>query len=173
MDRRPLRDFAVGLFVLAGIAALAYLSLEVGGLTLKPNGGLKLYADFDETGGLKPRAPVVIGGVKVGEVTNLTLTKDFRVRVEMALMDVDRRPLELSTDTWASIFTEGVLGDRYVNLQPGGEEKLLKSGDTINHTESATILERLIGKLVYSLSSGSSGGTSGGGGGTSGGTTKP
>ena len=64
MERKPLRDFIVGLFVLAGLGALAYLSLEVGGLTLQKTGGLKLFADFDETGGLKPRSPVVIAGVK-------------------------------------------------------------------------------------------------------------
>jgi len=145
MERSPVRDFIVGLFVLAGLAAIAWLSFSVGGFSFHGRGGLKLLADFNETGDLKVRAPVVIAGVRVGEVTGLSLDKDFRALVEMNV-DPD---LKLPTDTQASIVTAGVLGDRYISLQPGGEDQLLKTGDKITYTESAISLERLIGQLVY------------------------
>ena len=145
MSRSPVRDFVVGLFVLAGLGAIAYLSINVGGLSYNGPGGLTLYASFDQTGGLKPRAPVVIAGVKVGQVAAIDLGKDFRAR---AALDLDRS-LQLPTDTTASIQTAGLLGDRYVALQLGGEDQILKNGDEISFTESAVILERLIGKLVH------------------------
>jgi phospholipid/cholesterol/gamma-HCH transport system substrate-binding protein len=150
MDRSPVRDFIVGLFVLAGIGAIAYLSLSVGGFSWRGHGGLRLSAGFDETGGLTIRAPVVISGVRVGEVTAISLDKNCRARVDM---DLDPT-LKLPTDTSASIVTSGVLGDRYIELQPGGDDRLLKSGDRLNFTESAVILERLIGQVVFGLTKG-------------------
>lgn len=101
MNRSPRRDLIVGLFVLAGLAALAYLSMNVGGLTFRNQGGLMLYASFDEIGGLKPRAPVVIAGVKVGQVVDIVLDDDYRARVRMDL----RRDLKLPVDSTASIVT--------------------------------------------------------------------
>ena len=145
MSRSPVRDFAVGLFVLVGLAAIAYLSVNVGGLSYSGPGGLTLYAAFDQTGGLKARAPVVISGVKVGQIAAIELGNDYRAR---ATLDLDAK-LALPTDTTASIQTSGLLGDRYVARQLGGDDKTLKSGDEISFTESAVILERLIGKLVH------------------------
>jgi len=145
MNRSSVRDFVVGLFVLAGIAAIVYLSISIGGLTWHKAGGLKLSAAFDETGGLSVRAPVVIAGVRVGEIATISLQNDYRAKVDLELDPT----LKLPTDTTASIVTAGVLGDRYIELQPGGDEKLLKSGERITFTESAVILERLIGQLVY------------------------
>ena len=140
------RDFTVGLFVLAGLAAVAYLSLTVGGFKIASNPALLLFASFDEIGGLKPRAPVVISGVKVGQVSSIDLNNDYRARVALDL-DPD---LELPLDTSASIVTAGVLGDRYMSLQLGGEEELLKTGDEITFVESAVLLERMIGQLIHS-----------------------
>ncbi|MCC6849528.1 MAG: outer membrane lipid asymmetry maintenance protein MlaD [Deltaproteobacteria bacterium] len=145
MTRSPLRDLVVGLFVLAGLGAMAYLSINVGGLSYSGPGGLTLYASFDQTGGLKVRAPVVIAGVKVGQISKIELADDYRAR---ATLDLDPK-LALPTDTTASIQTAGLLGDRYVALQLGGEEQMLKPGDDITFTESAVILERLIGKMVH------------------------
>lgn len=145
MTRSPLRDFLVGCFVLVGLAALAYLSVSVGGLSYAGPGGLVLYASFDETGGLKARAPVVVAGVKVGQVDAIHLDKNARARVRL---DIDKT-LNLPTDTTASIVTSGILGDRFISLQLGGEEQFLKSGDEITFTESAVLLERLIGKLIH------------------------
>jgi phospholipid/cholesterol/gamma-HCH transport system substrate-binding protein len=146
MSRSPARDFVVGLFVLAGLGAIAYLSMNVGGFSFRRGGGLIVYASFDQTGGLKARAPVVIAGVKVGQVDSIGLDKNFRARVEMSL----DHNLQLPVDTSASIVTAGLLGDRYISLQLGGDDKYLKSGDEITMTESAIILERLIGKLIHS-----------------------
>jgi phospholipid/cholesterol/gamma-HCH transport system substrate-binding protein len=156
-----LRDFLVGLFVLGGLGAIAYLSFSVGGLSYSGPGGLTIYAAFDQTGGLKARAPVVISGVKVGQVISIALDSSFRARVAM---DLDRR-LKLPTDTTASIVTAGILGDRYVSLQLGGDAKLLATGDSISFTESAIILESLIGKFMYGRTGGGAGGDSGAGGG--------
>jgi len=145
MGRIAARNTVVGVFVLAGIAAMAYMSLNIGGLSLKGPGEFKLYAAFDETGGLKPRAPVVISGVRVGEVTAIDLDEDYRANVELSLRD----GLELPADTSASIMTNGILGDRYILLQLGGDVQYLASGDELSFTESALLLERMIGKLIH------------------------
>ena len=145
MTRAPMRDFLVGVFVLLGLGAIAYLSTNVAGLSYGGPGGLTLYAAFDQTGGLKPRAPVVIAGVKVGQVSSIALDRNARARVAL---DLDKS-LKIPTDTTASIVTSGLLGDRYVSLQLGGDEQSLEAGDEITFTESAVILERMIGKLIH------------------------
>jgi phospholipid/cholesterol/gamma-HCH transport system substrate-binding protein len=147
MTRTPVRDFLVGCFVLAGLAAVAYLSLRVGGLGSGPPGGFTLFATFDEIGGLKPRAPVVVSGVKVGQVKDIVLDPSYRARVKLDLSP----DLKLPIDTSASIVTSGVLGDRYVEIQLGGDPQLLKDGEDIGFTESAVILERLLGKFVHNV----------------------
>lgn len=150
MRRSPTRDLVVGCFVLAGLAAITYLSLSVGGISYLGPKGLRITADFDEIGGLKPRAPVVVSGVKVGEVDAIDLADDYRARVTLNLNPA----LALPVDTTASIVTSGVLGDRYVSLQPGAEEDILRSGDRIEFVESAVILERMIGKLIHNTNVG-------------------
>ncbi len=147
------REFWVGLFVLGGLAALAALSFQVGGVNYRGPGGLELNAVFDEVGSLKPRAQVVVGGVKVGQVKEIRLDEDFRARVYLELDG----GLALPSDTSASILTAGVLGDQYIALEPGGEEGTLADGDQVQYTQGAVILERLIGKLVQSLGKGGSG----------------
>jgi phospholipid/cholesterol/gamma-HCH transport system substrate-binding protein len=139
------RDLIVGLFVLAGLAALAYLSLQVGGIEGNSRGGLELAAEFSEIGGLTERAPVVISGVRVGRVKDITLTDDLRAVVTL---DVDAK-YPLPVDTSAAIRTSGLLGDQFVALEPGAEDALLKSGDRIAMTESALSIERLIGDFVH------------------------
>ena len=147
MQTTPGRDFAVGLFVLAGLVALAWLSVQVGGATLGGPGGLRLFATFDEIGGLTERAPVVISGVKVGRVDRIDLNEDLRARVAI---EVDEG-LELPVDTSASIRTAGLLGDQFIALQPGAEDALLGSGEEIAFTESALSLEKLVGTLVHNV----------------------
>jgi phospholipid/cholesterol/gamma-HCH transport system substrate-binding protein len=168
LNRSPIRDLLVGVFVLSGLAALAYLSIQLGGATYSGPGGLTLYASFDEIGGLAPRSPVVIGGVKVGQVKQIMLSPDgdFRARV---MMDVDKS-LKLPDDTAASILTQGVLGSQYVGLEPGGSETLIADGGEIAYTQSAVVIERLIGRVIQSLGNSSGGGgdasgSDGGGGG--------
>lgn len=150
MDRSPSRDFIVGLFVVAGIAAIAYLSISIGGFSWEGHGQLKVFGRFNETGDLTVRAPVVIAGVRVGEVSKISLEPNFQARVDMDL----RSDLKLPSDTQASIVTAGVLGDRYIELAPGGEEVMMKSGDEIPMCNSAVILEKLIGQLVYGVTKG-------------------
>jgi phospholipid/cholesterol/gamma-HCH transport system substrate-binding protein len=145
MQSSPTRDLVVGAFVAAGLAALGYLSIQVGGLSYKGQGGLQLYAVFDEIGGLKERAPVAIAGVTVGQVTGIGLDDVLRARVTL---DLDSG-LELPIDTSAAVRTSGVLGDQFIALEPGGEEDLLTSGEEIAYTENALSLERLIGKFVH------------------------
>ncbi|MHC4845123.1 MAG: outer membrane lipid asymmetry maintenance protein MlaD [Planctomycetota bacterium] len=145
MGRIAVRNTVVGVFVLAGLAAMAYMSLSIGGLSIQGPSDFRLFAHFDETGGLKARAPVVISGVRVGEVIGIGLDEDYRARVELAV----REDLELPADTSASIMTNGILGDRYVLLQLGGDVQYLASGDELSFTESALLLERMIGKLIH------------------------
>jgi phospholipid/cholesterol/gamma-HCH transport system substrate-binding protein len=147
MRESPARELWVGFFVLIGLAALAWLSFSVGGVESLRAGGLQLTATFDEIGGLKKRAQVVIGGVRVGQVKSIDLADDFRARVTL---DVDSG-LALPADTSASILTSGVLGDQYIALEPGGEPETLTSGEQIEFTQSAVILERLIGKLIQNI----------------------
>jgi phospholipid/cholesterol/gamma-HCH transport system substrate-binding protein len=155
LNRSPIRDLLVGVFVLSGLAALAYLSIQLGGASYSGPGGLTLYASFDEIGGLAARSPVVIGGVKVGQVKAITLSPkgDFRARV---MMDIDKS-LKLPDDTAASILTQGVLGSQYVGLEPGGSDTMIADGGEITYTQSAVVIERLIGKVIQSLGNGGSG----------------
>lgn len=129
----------------AGLGAIAYLSLRVGGVTWTGSAPLVVYADFDELGGLKPRAAVVISGVKIGQVSDIALDTNYRARATLTLDPT----LKLPSDTSASIVTAGLLGDRYVSLQLGGDDTLLKTGDALAFTESAVLLERLLGKFIH------------------------
>jgi len=144
MQTSPTRDLLVGLFVLSGLAALAYLSIQVGGVAYTGPGGLRLYATFEQVGGLRPRAPIAIAGVKVGQVAAIDLDQDLRARVAL---DIDPK-LKLPVDTEARIVTSGLLGDQFIALEPGAEDEVLKSGSEISFTESAISLEGLIGKFV-------------------------
>lgn len=145
MRNADARDFGVGLFVAAGILAIGYLSIQVGGVSYRGAGGLTLYATFDDVGGLSMRSPVEIGGVKVGQVRTIELTEDLRARVGLEL---DAR-LELPMDTVAAIRTSGLLGDQFIALEPGGLDEMLRSGEELGFTESAVNLEKLVGTLVH------------------------
>ena len=147
MNERGTRDFIVGLFVLFGLAALGYLSLSVGGLTHVGRGGIKLYAAFDQIADLKVRAPVELAGVTVGQVSGISLDDDYRALVELSISP----NVELPIDTSASIVTSGLLGDRYIALELGAEEQVLADGELIEYTESAVVLERLLGKFLYNV----------------------
>jgi len=139
------RDLLVGFFVLAGLLAVAYLSIQVGGLSYKGPGGLDLAATFDDVGGLSMRAPAMVSGVKVGRVTAITLDPTLRARVELELDS----GLELPIDSRASIRTAGLLGDHFVSIEPGAEDELLVSGEEFEYTDSAINLEELIGTFVH------------------------
>ena len=145
MQPNSIRDFAVGLFVLMGLLAIGYLSLQVGGLTLQREGGLVLYATFDDIGGLSERAPVRISGVRVGQVEQIILDEDLRAKVKLDLQS----DLALSIDSYAAIRTSGLLGDQFIALEPGAEDEMLRPGEAFSFTESATNLDKLIGAVVH------------------------
>jgi phospholipid/cholesterol/gamma-HCH transport system substrate-binding protein len=147
MNGSGTRDFLVGLFVLAGLTALAFLSFSIGGLSYTGEGGLPVFATFDQIAGLKPKAPVEIAGVKVGSVTAITLDETYRARVDMDL----HKDLKLPIDSSAAIVTAGLLGDRYIQLSPGAEDRNLGPGEQIPYTENALVMERLIGKFLVNV----------------------
>lgn len=145
MQSSATRDFVVGLFVLAGLLAVAYLSTTLGGISYKGEGGLEVIAVFDDIGGLSERSPVKISGVKVGQVAGIALDEDLRARVAL---DVDAN-LQLPIDSSAAIRTAGLLGDQFVSLEPGAEDQLLEAGESFTYTESALSLDKLVGRLVH------------------------
>ena len=146
MERKTL-DLWVGLFVVAGLAAMLVLAMKVGNLsTFNMSESYTLQANFDNIGGLKARSPVKSAGVVVGRVTNISFDNaSYRARVSMV---VDKR-YQFPKDTFAKILTAGLLGEQYIGLDPGGDEVNLKSGDTIAKTQSAVVLESLISSFLY------------------------
>jgi phospholipid/cholesterol/gamma-HCH transport system substrate-binding protein len=145
MQTSSTRDFVVGLFVLGGLLAVGYLSANIGGLSYTGDGGFELVAVFDDVGGLSQRSPVKISGVKVGQVAGIELDEDLRARVAL---DLDPR-IEMPIDSSAAIRTAGLLGDQFVSLEPGAEDELLTTGETVTYTESALSLDKLVGRLVH------------------------
>ncbi|MHB1579143.1 MAG: outer membrane lipid asymmetry maintenance protein MlaD [Acidithiobacillus ferrooxidans] len=151
MEKRAI-DWWVGIFVLLGIAALVVLALRVGNLSgFAYNDGYVLHADFSNVGSLKSRSPVKLGGVTIGEVTHIGMNpKTFMAKVTMRI----EPQVKLPTDTGASIYTEGLLGEQYVSIQPGGMPQDLQPGGTITMTQSAVNIDQLIGQMVFSKASG-------------------
>jgi phospholipid/cholesterol/gamma-HCH transport system substrate-binding protein len=145
-------ETVVGLFVLAGILSLVMLAFQVSGLAnIIGKNGYAVTADFDNIGDLRIRAPVSIGGVRVGEVVSIQLNPaTFKAVVTM---HIDPNQNAIPADSTASIFTEGLLGSNYISLSPGFANTNLKNGDKIQTTHSALILENLIGQLMYKISS--------------------
>ena len=146
MQNRTL-EIGVGLFLLAGILALLLLALRVSGLSASPTADTyKLYAYFDNIAGLTVRAKVTMAGVTIGKVTAIDLDRDsFTGRVTMQL---EKRVDNLPTDSTASILTAGLLGEKYIGISVGGEEEVLGEGGQISDTQSALVLEDLIGKFL-------------------------
>lgn len=136
----------VGLFVLLGILAMVFLALKAANLGSFSNGdSYPLLARFDNIGGLKVRAPVRSAGVVVGRVKSISL--DPKTFQGVVALDVDQR-YQFPKDSAAKILTAGLLGDQYVGLEPGGDDKNLAPGDTVAQTQSAVVLENLIGQFL-------------------------
>jgi phospholipid/cholesterol/gamma-HCH transport system substrate-binding protein len=148
MERSTL-DLWVGLFVCAGIGALLILAMKVGNMTTIGIGGesYTIYANFDNIGGLKPRAPVKSAGVVVGRVATIGFDNErYNARVALS---IDSR-FKFPKDTTASILTTGLLGEQYVGLDAGGDAANVGSGETLKLTQSAVVLEKLISQFLYS-----------------------
>ncbi len=145
-------QLAVGLFVIIGIAALLFLGLKAANSSAATNGATyKLYAKFDNIGGLKVRSPVKVGGVVVGRVSQISLDGEYYE--PMVELTISQKYDEFSDTTSVSILTSGLLGEQYIGLNPGFIDEtvsMLKDGDYIYDTKSALVLEDLIGQFLFS-----------------------
>ena len=140
-------DLWVGLFVVIGIAALLFLALKSANLlSLNFQSTYPITARFDNIGGLKPKAPVKSAGVVVGRVEAIGFDdKSYQARVVLA-MD---KAYQFPKDSSLKILTSGLLGEQYIGIEAGADEKMLVAGDTVTNTQSAVVLENLIGQLIY------------------------
>jgi len=153
MKNRGILEFWVGLFVVAGVAALGFLAFKVGSFSGSEfNETYKLTAKFNNIGGLTTKAPVSLAGVRIGRVSNIRIDpKTYDAVVEMS---IDKQYDNLPMDTSASILTQGLLGAQFVGLQPGGDDIYLHDGDEVMLTQSAVVLERLISQMLFSKAEG-------------------
>jgi phospholipid/cholesterol/gamma-HCH transport system substrate-binding protein len=141
-------EISVGALIIAGMLALVALAINVSGLNLsQKGGGYTVYARFDNIGGLTERAKVSMSGVQIGQVTAIRIDpKRLMAEVEMQIFDdVDY----LSIDSSAQILTAGLLGEKYIGITPGFEDDLLENGMTIEDTQSALVLEEIVGKFLF------------------------
>ena len=146
MERTTL-DLWVGIFVVAGIAALVMLAMKVGNLsTYNMSETYQVHAYFSNIGGLKPKASIKSAGVLVGRVTDIKL--DMQRYEADVVMNLDKR-YQFPKDTFADILTSGLLGEQYIGLVAGGDSEMLHNGEQIKKTQSAVVLEDLIGKFIY------------------------
>jgi phospholipid/cholesterol/gamma-HCH transport system substrate-binding protein len=142
-------EILVGLFVAAAIAAFFMLAMSISNMSSYGDGEkYELKARFDNVGGLKVRSPVSAGGVRIGRVTDIQYNSEtYEAVVSMA---IDQQYNKFPVDTAASILTSGLLGEQFVGFEPGAEEDYLKAGDIIDLTQSAIVLEEIIGQFIYS-----------------------
>jgi phospholipid/cholesterol/gamma-HCH transport system substrate-binding protein len=142
-------EILVGAFVAAGFVALFFLAMKVSNLGAVTVGdGYQVTARFRNVGGLKVRAPVSMGGVPLGKVVGIHFDEETFDAV--VTMEIDRQYDQIPDDTYAKIYTAGLLGEQYLGLEPGGSEKNLKQGSEIRMTQSALVLEEVIGQFIFS-----------------------
>jgi len=148
MSKMRLIEILVGAFMAAGILALFFLAMQVSNLgTVNTGDSYKVLARFDNIGGLKVKSPVTMAGVEVGRVLDIYYdAKDFRA---VAVLGIYSQYDQIPDDTFAKILTAGLLGEQYVGLDPGGSEAVLKEGSEIAVTQSALVLEDVIGQFIY------------------------
>ncbi len=146
MERKSV-EILVGIFVLLGMLGVVFLALKAANLgTFSAGDTYTLYAKFDNIGGLKVRAPVRSAGVTVGRVVSISL--DPKTYQGVVHLEVQRQ-VQFPSDSSARILTSGLLGDQYVGVEAGGEEKTFQPGDTIKQTQSAVVLESLISQFLF------------------------
>jgi len=145
MEKYPMEK-TVGIFVVIGLLCVGYMTLELGDIRLFGDSYSSYFARFASVSGLRVRSPVRIFGIEVGRVEKLTMDQDKQMAVvELKL----RKGIKIYRDAIASIKTAGLIGDKYVQIDPGGAENLLKPGDTILDTTSPVDIEELIGKYAF------------------------
>lgn len=139
-------EMIVGLFLFLGLACISYLAVKLGDVGLFGDNSYPIKAQFISISGLKEGAPVELAGVKIGKVASITLQhEDYEAEVELAI----NRDVKLHEDVIASIRTQGIIGDKFVKISPGGSEEYLQAGMAIEETESAISLEELVSKYVF------------------------
>jgi len=143
--RRSALNLSVGVFVLLGISALGWLSLQLGRVDLFGRSGYVVTADFPSVGGLKSGSSVEIAGVEVGRVDSITLGKDYEAQVRMVI----RPDVKLQTDSIASIKTKGLIGERYVRISPGGADSVIPANGRIREVEPPVDFEELLSKYIF------------------------
>ncbi|MBJ7549551.1 outer membrane lipid asymmetry maintenance protein MlaD [Marinomonas ostreistagni] len=142
-------NLLVGLFMLLGLAAFIYLAMQVSGLAFdEKSDGYTIQAHFDDIGGLTDRAKVTIAGVTVGQVQSIEYDKEFFMA--KVTMSIDSTVDNIPTDSSLAILTSGLIGEKYLGISIGAEEDVLKDGDEIYDTQSALVLENLIGQFLMS-----------------------
>jgi len=142
-------EFMVGIFVAAGIVALFFLALQVSNLgTVSTEDGYNVEARFDNIGGIKVKAPVTMAGVRVGQVTGISFDKETFEAV--VTLNIDGKYDQIPDDTFAKIFTAGLLGEQYIGLDAGGSDVFLEEGGRLQLTQSALVLEEVIGQFLFS-----------------------
>ncbi len=148
MQHTSTQDTLVGLFVASGIVGLFFLALQVSNLSsFVEEDSYTITARFENSGGLKIKSPVSASGVKIGKVSNISFDPDtYQSVVQMSIYS---KYNTLPDDTTASIFTAGLLGEQYVNLEPGGSDIFLQNGGKVEITQSAIILEKAIGQFLF------------------------
>ncbi len=148
-------EILVGLFVAAGLGALFVLALKVSNLsTFNDEGSYPLVARFDNIGGLKVRAPVTMAGVRIGKVDAIGF--DDETFEAVVTLNISEQYQRLPKDSGASIFTSGLLGEQYVALEAGGDMENLQANDEFMVTQSALVLEELIGQFLFKTAEGGS-----------------
>lgn len=144
-------ELIVGIFVGIGLAALFMLAMQASNLSSFTNNGVyQVTARFDNIGGLKVKSAVKVSGVKVGQVGKIDY--DSETFEAVVVMNINDKFNKFPRDTIASIFTSGLLGEQYIGLEPGGDDKVLENHSEISHTQSAMVLEQLIGQFLFSKS---------------------
>jgi len=149
MDQSRTVQIWVGVFVALGLASLLMLAMKVSNISaLTEQEGYVLKANFENIGGLKVRSPVTMAGVVIGRVSDITFDREIYEAV--VSMTIDPRYNNIPEDTTASIFTAGLLGEQYIGLEAGGSDQYLKEGEGFKLTQSAVVLEKLIGQFLVS-----------------------
>ena len=147
MTNRKTVEVWVGIFVVAGLIALAVLAFRVGNLSSADvTDGYRVEASFENIGSLKVRSAVTLAGVRIGRVAAIRTDPDSYQAI--VTLNIDGRYKNLPVDSSASILTAGLLGEQYIGLEPGGDEEYLKEGSKIKLTQSAMVLEKLIGRVL-------------------------
>jgi len=153
MIQNKTTEITVGMFVAAGILALFILAMKVSNFSdFNDDGGYQVIAEFENIGGLKVRSPVTLAGVRVGRVTDISLSLETYNAV--VTLDLSSHFDAIPVDTSASILTAGLLGEQYIGLEAGAEDDFLQSGDVIDLTQPALVLEKVIGQFLFSKASG-------------------